>query len=70
MYAIKACEDWRYGSKTRVSGYDVGLALWHRVVGRVDSGILKDYDAFIVTVARSEQSHKTESSAAPLWENS
>ena len=36
MYAIKACEGWRYGSKPRVSGSDFGLGLWRRVVGRVD----------------------------------
>jgi hypothetical protein len=32
MYAINSCEEWRYGSKPRVSGSDVGLGLWRRVV--------------------------------------
>jgi len=59
MYAIKACEEWKYGWKPRVSGSDFGLGLWRRVVGRVDAGFLKDPGAFIVRGARSEQSQKT-----------
>jgi len=59
MYAIKACEEWMYGSKPLVSGSDIGLGFWCRVVGLVDAGVLKDRGAFIVRVARSEHSQKT-----------
>jgi len=69
MYAIKACEEWMYGSKPLVSGSDIGLGLWCCVVGWVDAGVLKDPGAFIVRVARSEHSQKTwVSFTALLWE--